>query len=177
MKSKKNTSNGDESVWNKLIKKGNKHRKKRGLKKDGVWNNTLIGSENPEFALVMFKLSLSFNDKVDAIRKAFNGIPETLDGKCIEATGLNLQTYNNYFQEYAVRSVLCKEDSSRHPLEYMDTIGASFNGEDGGSEIVSISKEHHEHYLKCFESVCNRTDECMHFMHWFIETLEVDEVK
>jgi len=170
MKRNKRNKNSNDLCWKKLEKKGRKARKARGLSnKGGSWSRGEIGGkDHSEGNTALFKVCVALEEKVNNIRSQYNGIPEDIDRKCIEETGLNLQTYINYFHEFVIRAVLHEQGQIEDPLGYFDTIGTASEG--SKAEYFEVSEEEHKHFLKCFEINTDKKISSMEFQSWLLQT-------
>ena len=175
MKSSKKKKNKGYS-FKKLGKKVEKSRKANGFggKTETIRasiNLTEISSQNRN----LLKYCAHLNDKEAEVRATFKTIPEDIDRKCIEATGLNLHSYISTFNELVLRTIQYEEGCIDDPFIYMETIGAQIGGEDGVIEVQHISKDQHTYFLKCIDILFAEGGDLKHqssksFSDWFLDT-------
>ena len=174
MKSKKNKKKGNEFSYKMFEKKGKKFRKAYSSQSNtGQWNHaTIEPSSSDPLEKLMLSGTVRLNEKYDELSYEFNGIPEEIDRRCIEATGLNLKTYSSFWAEFILRAILHKKGVIKDPLDYIDTMGAYVEGQSSkDSKFHHISEKEHEHFTNCFEIYSEQdTDKALDFQKWLLTT-------
>ena len=171
MKSKKNKKKGNEFSYKMFEKKGKKFRKAYSSQSNtGQWNSaTIEPSSSDPLEKLMLSGTVRLNEKYDELSYEFNGIPEEIDRRCIEATGLNLKTYSSFWAEFILRAILHQKGVLPNPLDYIDTLGAYQEGKK--SDYQCITQEEYEHFIKCFDIYSGEnTESSLDFQSWLITT-------
>ena len=170
MKPKKNKEKGNELSYKMFEKKGKKLRKQNGFPKNsGQWNKATLDFSSDPLHKHMLNGVNAFNQKVEELDYEFGGIPEDIDRKCIEATGMNLKNYTKFWNEFILRAILHQKGVLPNPLDYIDTLGAYQEGKK--SDYQCITQEEYEHFIKCFDIYSGEnTESSLDFQSWLITT-------
>ena len=62
--------------------------------------------ENSKEFKRLIQTGIALDNAVNVIRRVKNGIPENLDKRCIQATGMRVQELNNFYMQWNTRMAL-----------------------------------------------------------------------
>ena len=157
--------------FKKLLKKIDKSRKKYGFSNEGISKSHISIPPQDPTVIMLYKCAIVFNDTVDLIRDHFDGIPEFLDKKCLQESGMRLQDLTNFFTQFIVRMSLAQfaeTDEKRVELLFGDLQTLSYLI-DGKPVIDHQSKEDNEEFQRLFTMFRESPTKIFEFMEYAIE--------
>ena len=157
--------------FKKLLKKADKSRAKHGFSNEGV-SKTLIKIKPDQRHRIALKVAIAFDDAVREIIHDKGGIPEFLDKKCLQDTGLRVRDLNDFYLEFTSRMGMA--DPKIHSEEKLKEIMFSHFQTlsymvDGKAEIFHTSEEEHQKYLRGYKRFRSNPEAVLDFIGFFMK--------
>ncbi len=145
-----------KKTFKKLIKHADKSRRKNGLSNDVVQHKITIKPDATGKLKASIRMALDLCEAVDLIIQSNDGIPENLDRKCFELTGLKLKDFTDFFIQFSARLMMAngvKDPEQKHMIMFnnLETI-ASENPKGGEPNINHQSDADFKRYITRFDT-------------------------
>ena len=141
--------------FKKLIKHAKKSRRQHGLSNDVSQHIISIRPDVTGTTKAGIRMALDLCEAVDLISQGNDGIPENLDRKCFELTGLKLRDFTDFFIQFTARLMMANgvkdaEQKSMIMFKNLETLATANRG--GEPIITHQSDEDHERYISRFDA-------------------------
>ena len=154
--------------FKKLKKAADKVRKQKGLTNDVDTHGFTVQPEHLEQFRTYLQSGIALDHAVNVIRRVKNGIPENLDKRCIQATGMRVQELNNFYMQWNTRMAMSlgaktKEENIKIMTGYHETVvaGGSGKAKDG---VMVIPREEYDKYIQWFDLFRKNPEQCCEFV-------------